>query len=190
MPGQSGDDAVKAADAQPWDPSVKSLLAFPQVIQTMGDKPGLQVQNLGRCLPRLVEGRAGFRAAPQELVAQATGSLKSSEQQTVAVGQAPQAQESVITIEPANPQVVYVPAYDPSIVYGTWPYPAYPPYYYPSRRVLLSRRSAGERHCVRCIGVAAVIGGALGQLQLGRRQRQHQRGALQQQINVNRKISG
>jgi hypothetical protein len=33
-------------------------------------------------------------------------------------------------IEPANPQVVYVPTYDPTVVYGPWPYPAYPPYYY------------------------------------------------------------
>jgi hypothetical protein len=35
----------------------------------------------------------------------------------------------VITIEPANPQVVYVPAYNPTVVYGAWPYPAYPPVY-------------------------------------------------------------
>ena len=35
----------------------------------------------------------------------------------------------MITIEPANPQVVYVPAYNPTVVYGAWPYPAYPPYY-------------------------------------------------------------
>ena len=43
------------------------------------------------------------------------------------VVQQPPAQ--VITIEPANPQVVYVPAYNPTVVYGAWPYPASPPYY-------------------------------------------------------------
>ncbi len=39
-------------------------------------------------------------------------------------------QEKTIVIEPASPQVVYVPAYNPTVVYGTWWYPAYPPYYY------------------------------------------------------------
>jgi hypothetical protein len=36
-----------------------------------------------------------------------------------------------VQIEPANPQVVYVPTYNPTVVYGAWPYPAYPPAYYP-----------------------------------------------------------
>ena len=40
-----------------------------------------------------------------------------------------QAPAQVITIEPASPQVVYVPSYNPTVVYGAWPYPAYPPYY-------------------------------------------------------------
>ncbi len=37
-------------------------------------------------------------------------------------------QTQTIVIQPANPQVVYVPTYNPTVVYGTWPYPAYPPY--------------------------------------------------------------
>ncbi len=128
-PGQSGDAAVRAVDAQPWDPSVKSLVAFPQVIQTMGDKPDW-VQNLGDAF--LASSKDVLDSAQRlRSRAQANGSLKSSEQQTVALAQDPQTQQSVVTIEPANPQVVYVPAYDPAIVYGTWPYPAYPPYYYP-----------------------------------------------------------
>jgi Protein of unknown function (DUF3300) len=45
--------------------------------------------------------------------------------QTVVVQQP----SSVIKIEPASPQVVYVPTYNPTVVYGVWPYPAYPPYY-------------------------------------------------------------
>ena len=52
------------------------------------------------------------------------GNLKSTKEQKVVV------QEKVIIIEPANPQVIYVPAYNPVVVYGPWPYPAYPPYYY------------------------------------------------------------
>jgi hypothetical protein len=56
--------------------------------------------------------------------AQAAGNLKSTKEQTVIV------EEKIIKIEPASPQVVYVPTYNPTVVYGAWPYPAYPPYYY------------------------------------------------------------
>jgi hypothetical protein len=61
--------------------------------------------------------------------AQANGKLETTEQQKVSVSQ--QANKQVIEIEPASPDVVYVPYYNPSVVYGTWPYPDYPPYYYP-----------------------------------------------------------
>ena len=47
------------------------------------------------------------------------------------VEQAPQTQQTIIKIEPAQPETVYVPAYNPTVVYGAWPYPSYPPYYYP-----------------------------------------------------------
>jgi hypothetical protein len=57
--------------------------------------------------------------------AHAAGNLKTSAQQTVVV------EQSTIQIVPANPQVVYVPTYNPTVVYGTWPYPAYPPVYVP-----------------------------------------------------------
>src|SRR5208283_1233898 len=53
------------------------------------------------------------------------GMLKSTAQQTVVQ------EASAIVIQPAEPNTVYVPAYDPAVVYGTWPYPAYPPIYYP-----------------------------------------------------------
>jgi Protein of unknown function (DUF3300) len=84
--------------------------------------------------------------------AQAQGNLKSTKEQTVSVEQVPAApatapapappsgqpappappasSTTVIKIEPADPQVVYVPTYNPTVVYGAWPYPAYPPYYY------------------------------------------------------------
>src|ERR1019366_5369284 len=57
--------------------------------------------------------------------AQAAGSLQSTPQQVVRTAQ------QTIIIEPANPAVVYVPSYNPTAVYGTWPYPAYPPVYVP-----------------------------------------------------------
>ena len=52
------------------------------------------------------------------------GNLKTTKEQKVVVEE----QTQTIVIQPANPQVVYVPTYNPTVVYGTWPYPAYPPY--------------------------------------------------------------
>ena len=61
--------------------------------------------------------------------AQANGKLETTEEQTVEVTQ--QADKQVIVIEPASPETIYVPYYDPAVVYGTWPYPEYPAYYFP-----------------------------------------------------------
>src|SRR5206468_12711056 len=70
--------------------------------------------------------------------AQASGNLKTTKEQTVIV------EEKIIKIEPANPQVVYVPSYNPTVVYGAWPYPAYPPYaYYPPGYVASSMMASG-----------------------------------------------
>jgi hypothetical protein len=128
-PNMKGDDATKAVQSQSWDPAVQAMVAFPQVIQMMGDKADW-TQNLGDA----------FLASPKDVLdsaqrlrakAQQQGNLKTSEQQKVVVEQAPQTQETVIKIEPSNPEVVYVPSYNPTTVYGSWPYPSYPPYYYP-----------------------------------------------------------
>ncbi|HSB96934.1 MAG TPA: DUF3300 domain-containing protein [Spongiibacteraceae bacterium] len=125
---QKGDDAVKAVESQSWDPSVKSLAAFPQVLAMMGEKPDW-VQSLGDAFlassKDVLDAVQRLRAKAQE-----AGNLKSNEQQKVVVKQEP-AQPQVIVIEAADPQVVYVPSYNPTVVYGTWPYPSYPPYYYP-----------------------------------------------------------
>ncbi|WP_405044952.1 DUF3300 domain-containing protein, partial [Paraburkholderia sp.] len=128
-PKLQGDDAVKAVASQPWDPSVQSLVAFPQVLATMESKPDW-VEQIG----------TAFLAQPNDVMdsvqrlraqAQKAGNLKSNEQQKVVVQQAPSSTTQTIVIEPANPQVVYVPTYNPTVVYGTWPYPAYPPVYMP-----------------------------------------------------------
>jgi uncharacterized membrane protein YgcG len=128
-PDQKGDTAVKAVESKPWDPSVQSLAAFPQVLDMMGAKPDW-VQNLGDAF--LASSKDVLDAVQRlRTKAQQAGSLKSSEQQKVVVEQEPQTQQTVIKIEPSNPETVYVPAYNPTVVYGTWPYPAYPPVYYP-----------------------------------------------------------
>jgi hypothetical protein len=138
-PNAKGDDAVKQVQNKPWDPSVQALVAFPQVLAMLGQDP-VAVQRLGDA----------FLAQPDDLMAavqrlrhqaQAAGNLESNQYQNVTVQNYPApaatpteaapAPASAIIIQPADPQVVYVPTYNPTTTYGTWPYPASPPAYYP-----------------------------------------------------------
>ena len=144
-PDAKGDDAVKQVASQPWDPSVQALVAFPQVLATLGQDP-VWVQRLGDA----------FLAQPDDVMegvqrlrhqAQAAGNLQSNQYQNVTVqaaappapAPAPSApapaqlpaNNTTIIIEPSDPQVVYVPTYNPTTTYGTWAYPASPPVYYP-----------------------------------------------------------
>ncbi|MFJ1338299.1 DUF3300 domain-containing protein [Pseudomonas caricapapayae] len=140
-PNVSGDAAVKQVADQPWDPSVQSLVAFPQVLATLGQDP-VWVQRVGDAF--LAQPDAVMNSVQRlRAKAKAAGHLESNEQQTVIVqpssapasgtttvvqGAAP---AQTIVIQPTNPQVVYVPSYNPSVVYGSWPYPSSPPAYYP-----------------------------------------------------------
>jgi hypothetical protein len=117
-----GESLKAAVDKQPWDASVKSLVEFPDVLAMMSEKLDW-TQKLGDA----------FLAQQKEVMdtvqtlrkrAKDEGNLESSKEQTVTE------KEEKIVIEPADPQVVYVPVYNPTVVYGVWPYPAYPPYYY------------------------------------------------------------
>lgn len=130
-PDDKGEAAVKKVQADPqgkdWDPSVQSLVAFPQVLVMMGDQPD-QVQRLGDAFladPARVLDRVQFLRTK----AQEAGNLKTNEQQKVST--TTQESKQVIVIEPAQPQTVYVPVYQPTVVYGPWWYPSYPPYYWP-----------------------------------------------------------
>ena len=119
-----GDALAQALEKQDWDPSVKSLVNFPEVLSKMSDKLDW-TQQLGDAF---LEQQKEVMDAVQRLraKAQAAGNLQTTEQQKVIV------EEKVIKIEPVSPQVVYVPTYNPTVVYGAWPYPAYPPYpWYP-----------------------------------------------------------
>ena len=115
-----------ALQQQRWDPSVKSLTALPQVLAMMDAKLDW-TQKLGDAF---LAQQKELMAAVQRLRAKAyaAGNLKSGKEQTIKVEQ--QDGSTVYIIEPASPQVVYVPTYNPTYVYGPWPYPAYPPYYY------------------------------------------------------------
>ncbi len=124
---ESGDKAVKAVEGESWDPSVKSLVAFPSVMDMMGRQPDW-VKSVGDAF--LAQPDAVMDSV-QRLRAQAqkAGNLKSTPQQKVTSSTTND--KTVVVIEPADPQVVYVPSYNPTVVYGTWAYPSYPPYYYP-----------------------------------------------------------
>jgi len=117
-----------ALQKQPWDPSVKSLAVFPQVLAMMSEKLDW-TQKLGDAfLAQKEDVMKTAQALRQKAAAQ--GNLKDSKEQKVT--QVVENNTTVIKIEPSDPQVVYVPQYNPTVVYGAWPYPAYPPYaYYP-----------------------------------------------------------
>jgi hypothetical protein len=119
-----------ALQAQIWDPSVKSLVAFPQVLTMLNEKLDW-TQKLGDAF---LAQQKDVMDTVQRLraKAQAQGNLITTSQQKVIVEQPAGSQTTVVKIEPASPQVVYIPTYNPTVVYGGWPYPAYPPYaYYP-----------------------------------------------------------
>jgi hypothetical protein len=109
------------ADTHNWDPSVKALAAFPTVLAQM-DKNLQWTTDLGNAYYNQPQDVMDSVQAMRQK-AQAAGHLRTSPQQTVTNA------DGAITIAPANPTVVYVPAYDPWGVYGM-PFPAYPGYFY------------------------------------------------------------
>lgn len=123
-PSLAGDALDQALSDKNWDPSVLSLTAYPQVLVMMNDKLDW-TQRLGDA----------FLASQQQVMdtvqtlrskAQAAGNLRNTPQQTVTN------QAGFIDIEPAQPEYVYVPVYDPRVIYGPWSDPVYQPdYWYP-----------------------------------------------------------
>lgn len=142
-PDVKGDALDQAMLKQPWDPSVKGLTAVPQVLAMMSDKLDWMEQ-LGEA----------YLAQPDDVTktvqklrarAEATGTLKSSKEIKVKKVKAPPpppprpgapaptvvvTEPEYIEIESAVPDVIYVPVYDPVVVYGAWPYPLYRPFYW------------------------------------------------------------
>jgi hypothetical protein len=117
--GLTGDQLAAAVETQPWDPSIKSLVPFPQILQMM-DSHLDWTATLGDAF---LAQEADVMDAVQRLRqrALAAGILTSTPEQTLVI------QEQAISIVPVDPQIVYVPAYDPNAAYGVWPYPTYPP---------------------------------------------------------------
>src|SRR6266403_223897 len=119
-PDLKGHALAQAVDQQPWDPSVKALTAFASVLGNM-DKNLSWTSSLGDAYYNQQQDVMDAVQAMRQR-AQEAGNLKTTDQQTVTT------QDSTIIIEPASPEIVYVPAYDPWVVYGE-PIVAWPGWY-------------------------------------------------------------
>jgi uncharacterized membrane protein YgcG len=122
LTGKALEDALKSQD---WDPAVKSLCGFPSVLKQMSDNLDW-TQDLGDAF---LGQKKELMDAVQRMRRKAldSGNLKSTEQQKVSE------EGQVIIIQSASPEVIYVPTYSPTVVYGGWSYPYYyyPPMYAP-----------------------------------------------------------
>src|SRR5499433_295512 len=144
--GKALEDAMQN---QQWDPSVKALTSVPQTLQMMNDKLDwtqqlgdaflAQQQDVLDAVQRL-RGRAdaaGHLQTTEQQKVTRTPRSSSGGQATTSGQAAPGGQDGALppliySIESANPEVYYVPIYDPGAVYGAWLYPDYPPYsWYP-----------------------------------------------------------
>jgi len=121
-PSLSGEALDQALAERNWDPSVQSLAAYPQVLAMMNDRLDW-TQRLGDAFltdeQRVMDTVQSLRQR-----AQAAGNLQSTPQQTVIAG------DNEILIQPAQSDVIYVPAYNPLYVYGPWWAPDYPPWFW------------------------------------------------------------
>jgi hypothetical protein len=117
---------VDAVEKQAWDASIQALAPLPDVVKRLSDD--IQwTTDLGNAF---LAQQSDVMDAVQRMRMKAkdTGNLKSSEQQTVETKVIEN--KSVVVIQPSSPEVIYVPSYNPTVVYGPPVYP-YPPIYYP-----------------------------------------------------------
>jgi hypothetical protein len=122
-----GQQLIAAARQQNWDPSIQALVAFPDVINLLSSNIRWTT-DLGNAF---LAQQADVMSAVQRMRAQAKakGKLNSNAQETVTTET--QGDRSAIDIQPANPEVVYVPQYNPEYIWGQPDYGYYPPLYYP-----------------------------------------------------------
>jgi hypothetical protein len=125
-PGLTGDALTTAVQNQDWDPSIQAMSVFPDLVKRLSDDIKWTT-DLGNAF---LAQQSDVMDAVQRMRTKAmdAGKLKTNEQMKVET----QTVESktVVVIQPANPQIVYVPTYSPVVVYGPPIYP-YPPIYYP-----------------------------------------------------------
>src|SRR5882672_3990158 len=135
---------------QPWDPMVQSLAALPDVVKRLSDD--IQwTTDLGNAV---LAQQSDVMDAVQRMRAKAKdkGNLKSTEQMNVETKTVES--KNVIVVEQSKPEVVYVPSYDPVVVYGAPPYP-YPPIAYPPPGYYAAGMAVS-------FGVGMMVGAAMG----------------------------
>ena len=179
-----GDPLKKEVEKQGWDDSVKSLVTTPSVLTMMSKKVDW-TQKLGDAV---LAQQADVMDAVQRLrsKAYAKEKLRPTKEQNVTVRQ--EGNKQVVAIESTDPGTLYVPYYDPAVVYGEWPYPDYPPYYYYPEGIP-TRRHHWDGHCLWCWLWPLALGVGLGwRHQLEWRPHRHKpwrpRGALEAQFSA------
>ena len=168
-----GDALKKAVDPKKWDDSVKSLAATPDVLD---DDVGQ-----ARLDPEARRRRAGAAArcdgCDSAVASEGAGQRQAQDQQAAEGHDHAAIRQDYIAIEPAEPKTVYVPYYDPAVVYGAWPYPVVSALLFPGTRLYRGccdrhRRCFRRRLRGRRLGAWRQLVGR--QLQLGQQQHQHQ----------------
>jgi hypothetical protein len=139
-----------AVQKQPWDPSIQSMAALPDVVKRLADDIGWTT-DLGNAV---LAQQADVMDAVQRMREKAKdkGNLKSTDQMQVETKTVES--KEVIVIQQSKPEVVYVPSYDPVVVYGAPPYP-YPPIAYPPPGYYAAGMAIS-------FGVGMMVGAAMG----------------------------
>jgi hypothetical protein len=125
-PGLKDKALADSVATQPWDPSIQSMAAVPDAVKRLAE----DIQWTTELGNAFLAQQADVMAAVQRMRKKAKdkGALESNEQQKVETQVVEE--KTVIVVQPANPEVIYVPSYSPAVVYGPPVYP-YPPIYYP-----------------------------------------------------------
>ena len=126
-PDLEGDELEAALESQPWDPAIKSMAVVPEVVDRLADDVQWTT-DLGNAFLAQQEGVMDA-AQSMRRKAQEKGALETGEQMVVETQVVER--DTIIIVESATPEVIYVPSYDPVVVYGPPVYYAYPPIYYP-----------------------------------------------------------
>ena len=158
-----GDALVQAAEQQEWDPSVQALVSLPDALKLLSENIAW-TQDLGDAF---LAQQSDVMDAVQRMRGKAkdAGKLESTEQQKVETKVVEE--KTVIEIQPASTEVVYVPTYSPTVIWGPPVYPYYPMYYppyYGRRLARLRRRNRRRNRDFRRLGMG---------LRLGRQQQHH-----------------
>jgi hypothetical protein len=126
-PKLTGEKLTKEAAKQPWDASVQAMVAFPQALKLLDDNVQWTT-DLGNAF---LDQQSDVMDAIQRMRKKAKdgGKLETTKEQKIEVKTVEQ--KTIIEIQPSDPQVIYVPSYQPTVVYGAAPVYAYPPVVYP-----------------------------------------------------------